>query len=170
MSGRAPPDAFAPKCGDSAVGLYCPGFLSQRLSNAIMGRPKVLPANRLRANTACTACRASKKRCSGSFPCTNCIHKGRSHTCIPFKSTSVSESRSRRESTISRPALESIPAAWGGLNANLHSPRSSQVQDASPSDRHIQRPLEAGSRSPEATHRTHPRMLRNLQGERSTFR
>ena len=24
----------------------------------------------------------------------------------------------------------------------------------------------AGSRSPEATHRTHPRMLRNLQGER----
>ena len=27
----------------------------------------------------------------------------------------------------------------------------------------------AGSRSPEATHRTHPRMLRNLQGERGMF-
>lgn len=165
MSGRAPPDSPA-----SAVVLDDPGFLSQRLANAIMGRPKVLPANRLRANTACTACRASKKRCSGSFPCTNCIHKGRSHTCIPFKSTSASESRSRRGSTISRPPLESIPTAWSELNANPQSPRSSQVQDASPSDRHIQGPLEVGSRSPEATHRTHPRMLRNLQGERSTFR
>ncbi|KAJ5371496.1 uncharacterized protein N7496_007588 [Penicillium cataractarum] len=131
-----------------------------------MGRPKVLPANRLRANTACTACRASKKRCSGSFPCTNCVSKGRGHTCIPFKSISNTDSRNRRESTISRQPLESIPTAWSEINANLQSPRSSQIQDASPSDRLIERPLEAGSRSPEATHRTHPRMLRNLQGER----
>ncbi|CEJ57965.1 hypothetical protein PMG11_06639 [Penicillium brasilianum] len=131
-----------------------------------MGRPKVLPANRLRANTACTACRASKKRCSGSFPCTNCINKGRGHTCIPFKSISAADTRSRRESTLSRQPLESIPTAWTEINANLQSPRSLQIQDASPSDRLIGRPLEAGSRSPEATHRTHPRMLRNLQGER----
>jgi hypothetical protein len=133
-----------------------------------MGRPKVLPANRLRANTACTACRASKKRCSGSFPCTNCINKGRGHSCIPFKSISASESRSRRQSTVSRQPIENIPAAWNELNTNLQSPQSSQIQDASPSDRHIARPIEAGSRSPEATHRTHPRMLRNLQGERGT--
>lgn len=131
-----------------------------------MGRPKVLPANRLRANTACTTCRASKKRCSGSFPCTNCINKGRGHTCIPFKSISATDSRSRRESTLSRQPLESIPTAWTEINADFQSPRSSQIQDASPSDRLIGRPLEAGSRSPEATHRTHPRMLRNLQGER----
>lgn len=131
-----------------------------------MGRPKVLPANRLRANTACTACRASKKRCSGSFPCTNCVSKGRGHTCIPFKSISNTDSRNRRESTISQQPLESIPTAWSEINASLQSPRSSQIQDASPSDRLIERPLEAGSRSPEATHRTHPRMLRNLQGER----
>lgn len=166
-SGRAPPDAPAAIamspfaiCGGLDYSLD-PGFFVQTSLSAIMGRPKVLPANRLRANTACTACRASKKRCSGSFPCTNCINKGRGHTCIPFKSISSSESRSRRQPTISRQPIESIPTAW-----NLQSPQSSQIQDASPSDRHIARPIEAGSRSPEATHRTHPRMLRNLQGER----
>ncbi|EKV13713.1 hypothetical protein PDIG_36240 [Penicillium digitatum PHI26] len=36
-----------------------------------MPRPKVHPASRLRVNTACTTCRASNKRCSGYFPCTN---------------------------------------------------------------------------------------------------
>lgn len=166
-----PRGCFAPICGDFTA--VRPRFLVPSSLFAIMGRPKVLPANRLRANTACTACRASKKRCSGSFPCTNCIHKGRGHTCIPFKSISATESRSRRESTVSRQPIESIPTAWSELSANIQniqSPRSSQIQDASPSDRHIQRPLEAGSRSPEATHRTHPRMLRNLQGERGAFR
>ena len=130
-----------------------------------MGRPKINPANRLRANTACTICRASKKRCSGSFPCTNCINKGRAHACVPFKSTSTTRPHSRSD-----PAACSSPAAtattWTPSVPSLWSPMSSRINAASPSERQLAQVPEAGSRSPEATHRTHPRMLRNLQGDK----
>lgn len=130
-----------------------------------MGRPKVLPANRLRANTACTACRASKKRCSGSFPCTNCINKGRGRTCIPFKS--ISESPARAQPSAARAAIEQN-ADWDDLNDSLHAQLVSPHNDST-ADLLLEQTLEAGSRSPEATHRTHARMLRNLQGERGTI-
>ncbi|KAJ5488529.1 hypothetical protein N7539_003419 [Penicillium diatomitis] len=136
-----------------------------------MGRPKVLPANRLRANTACTTCRASKKRCSGSFPCTNCIHKGRAQTCIPFKSASSFRSptltRARREPAASRQPVGTSPASpCRESRFNNMQTRPSRLREGSPSDQQLERSFENGSRSPEATHRTHPRMLRNLQGER----
>lgn len=115
-----------------------------------MGRPKVLPQNRLRVNTACTACRASKKRCSGTFPCSNCIHKGRARSCIPFKSM-VERSSQTRSSPDSQRTVEHMPI-WEDLSTNV--------------DYGSERQPEVDSRSPEAAHRTHPRMLRNLQGER----
>lgn len=129
-----------------------------------MGRPKVHPANRLRANTACTACRASKKRCSGSFPCTNCIHKGRSGSCIPFKS--MSDIRVRN-----RPLAAALPLATEAnvtrTNPSDHS-RSpfAQIHALSSVGDRFNGSLGTGSRSPEATHHTNPRMLRNLHGER----
>lgn len=131
-----------------------------------MGRPKVNPENRLRANTACTKCRASKKRCSGSFPCTNCIRKGHASSCIPFKSLPESSPSSHRDPTPrSRSRLDTIPT-WNDSNEPLETPLRPPIRAGSPSDRLLQRPAAAGSRSPEATHRTHPRMLRNLQGDR----
>lgn len=128
-----------------------------------MGRPKVHPDNRLRANTACTKCRASKKRCSGTFPCTNCIRKGHARSCIPFKSIAEHSPDTQRDRS-SRSALETI-SAWEGPGETLQSPLDSR-RAASPTDRLIERAPEPGSRSPEATHRTYPRMLRNLQGDR----
>ncbi|KAJ5560528.1 hypothetical protein N7513_002927 [Penicillium frequentans] len=132
-----------------------------------MGRPKVNPENRLRANTACTKCRASKKRCSGSFPCTNCIRKGHARSCIPFKSNPESPSSHRDPTPRSRSRLDTIPT-WDDSNGPLETPVSPPNRAGSPSDRLLQRQQRpaAGSRSPEATHRTHPRMLRNLQGDR----
>lgn len=127
-----------------------------------MGRPKVHPANRLRANTACTTCRASKKRCSGSFPCTNCINKGRGRTCIPFKSIPDTSPPSRPLPAIPG-AIGDIPA-WNSSSVNIRSPTASHAPESA--DRQLERVVAAGSRSPEATHRTLPRMLRNLQGER----
>lgn len=127
-----------------------------------MARPKILPANRLRANTACTACRSSKKRCSGSFPCTNCINKGRSGTCTPFKSLDTSL-RNRpvpalRPQVSNRPPRgETEPEAQGSLRSQTHEVITPRRESDT---------LEPESRSPEATHRTHSRMLRNLQGER----
>ncbi|KAJ5120938.1 uncharacterized protein N7515_010326 [Penicillium bovifimosum] len=128
-----------------------------------MARPKVHPANRLRASTACTACRASKKRCSGYFPCTNCIHKGRGRLCTPFKSLTDASTHSR-PLPVSRPA-EETPQTWSGQAVGLHSPSRSHCDDIATPNCEFET-LQAGSHSPEATHRTHPRMLRNLQGEK----
>ncbi|KAJ5820842.1 Activator of stress genes [Penicillium chrysogenum] len=124
-----------------------------------MPRPKVHPANRLRANTACTACRASKKRCSGYFPCTNCIHKGRGRSCTPFKSLPNAGLRNRPVPA-SRPTVET-PQTSRGMAVDLQNP-SHDIGTPHPEFD----TLEAGSHSPEVTHQTHPRMLRNLQGER----
>jgi hypothetical protein len=132
----------------------------RHLDLSSMARPKVHPENRLRANTACTACRTSKKRCSGYFPCTNCIHKGRGGSCTPFKSFAGLRSR---PIAVSRPA--EAATTWSGSGIGLRSPLRPQTHDAVTPNREAHTP-EAGSRSPEATHRTHPRMLRNLQGER----
>ncbi|KAJ6029717.1 hypothetical protein N7499_000864 [Penicillium canescens] len=127
-----------------------------------MARPKVLPANRLRANTACTACRSSKKRCSGSFPCTNCINKGRSRTCTPFKS--LDTNLRNRPVPASRPQVSGRPP-WSETEPEAQSSLRSQIHEVI-TPRRESDTLETGSRSPEATHRTHSRMLRNLQGER----
>ncbi|CAG8901325.1 unnamed protein product [Penicillium egyptiacum] len=128
-----------------------------------MPRPKVHPANRLRANTACTACRASKKRCSGYFPCTNCIHKGRGRSCTPFKSLPNAGLRSRLVPA-SRPTVEA-PPTLRGTTVDLQSPLRRQSHDIGTPHLEFDT-LEVGSHSPEVAHRTHPRMLRNLQGER----
>ncbi|CAI7632052.1 unnamed protein product [Penicillium palitans] len=128
-----------------------------------MPRPKVHPANRLRANTACTACRASKKRCSGYFPCTNCIHKGRDRSCTPFKSLPNAGLRNRLVPP-SQPAVEAS-RTWRRMTVDLQTPLRSQSHDIGTPHPEFDK-LQAGSHSPEVTHRTHPRMLRNLQGER----
>ena len=156
VPGRAPLIAYRPRY----AGITTPRLLDF----SRMARPKVQPENRLRANTACTACRASKKRCSGYFPCTNCIHKGRGSSCTPFKSFSSLRSR---PIAVSRPA--EVPPTWSGSGIGLLSPLRSQTHDATTPNREVHTP-EAGSHSPEATHRTHPRMLRNLQGERGMQR
>ncbi|CAG8038773.1 unnamed protein product [Penicillium olsonii] len=121
-----------------------------------MARPKVHPENRLRANTACTACRKSKKRCSGVFPCSNCLHKGRGGSCIPFRSLPGLRSR-----TASRPAAPT----WSESGIDLESPVRPQTHEETTPDPGVASP-EAEPHSPEAPHRTHPRMLRNLQGDR----
>ncbi|KAJ5469181.1 hypothetical protein N7475_006933 [Penicillium sp. IBT 31633x] len=134
-----------------------------RLLDSSMARPKVHPANRLRVTTACTACRKSKKRCSGSFPCINCIHKGRGRSCIPFKPLSDAGVCSR-PIPVSRSAGKASQT-WSESATGLQSPLGSQFHDTGNPNREVGT-LETGSHSPEATHRTHPRMLRNLQGER----
>ncbi|CAG8070582.1 unnamed protein product [Penicillium salamii] len=121
-----------------------------------MARPKVHPDNRLRANTACTACRKSKKRCSGQFPCSNCLHKGLGGSCIPFRSLPA-----RSRPTASRPAAP----RWSEPEIGLQSPLRSQTHEVVTPNQRVTTP-EAESHSPEAPHRTHPRMLRNRQGDR----
>ncbi|KAH6609109.1 hypothetical protein Trco_002455 [Trichoderma cornu-damae] len=46
-----------------------------------MPRPKVHPSQRQRAAEACNFCRASKKRCSATVPCTACLRRGIGASC-----------------------------------------------------------------------------------------
>ncbi|RFU78003.1 hypothetical protein TARUN_4238 [Trichoderma arundinaceum] len=47
-----------------------------------MPRPKVHPSQRQRAAEACNFCRASKKRCSATVPCTACQRRGIGASCF----------------------------------------------------------------------------------------
>ncbi|KAL4907201.1 hypothetical protein BDW74DRAFT_148741, partial [Aspergillus multicolor] len=113
-----------------------------------MPRPKVLPANRLRAPEACLACRASKKRCSGTFPCTKCIRNGRADTCVPF----------RRSSTVTPRQNDAYRLTSPDAGRRV---RTSSISTAS-----LPQLLPALNGTSEAPHKTHSRMLRNRQGER----
>ncbi|RAL05361.1 Zn(II)2Cys6 transcription factor [Aspergillus ibericus CBS 121593] len=128
-----------------------------------MPRPKVHPANRRRAYEACLACRATKKRCSGTFPCSKCVRLGRAETCVPSP-----------RSTAQRPAGSTHPLENGSVVSDSATRPATTLSVNPPADRadfdshsqlsapgHSTRPV-----SPETLHRTHPRMLRNLHGER----
>ncbi|KAL4928647.1 Zn(II)2Cys6 transcription factor [Aspergillus undulatus] len=116
-----------------------------------MPRPKVLPANRLRAPEACLACRASKKRCSGTFPCSKCIRNGRADTCVPFRRSNTSSSSRPTNSTYQ--ALTSPDA--GRRTRDTPSNGSTSLPQLLP-------PINGTSGAP---HKTHSRMLRSRQGE-----
>ncbi|XHG04149.1 hypothetical protein AWENTII_007429 [Aspergillus wentii] len=139
-----------------------------------MPRPKVHPSNRLRAFEACLFCRTSKKRCTGSFPCPNCIHRGRADSCVPSKKTGPShQSRPSFTSPSSNAAdlqtSAATPASRAQVTAGFspHNEAYPPIHSSSPQPNVSARtPIEPGPGSPEAQHRTHPRMLRSLQGER----
>lgn len=120
-----------------------------------MARPKVHPANRLRAYEACLFCRTSKRRCSGSFPCQNCIRKGQAHSCMP----------SRRRESFSASRQPNTPDAPSGPVTAI---MPSQVLSSTDAQSHasLETSVDQGLASPEAQHKTRPRMLRSLQGER----
>ncbi|KAL2827521.1 hypothetical protein BDW59DRAFT_143913 [Aspergillus cavernicola] len=109
-----------------------------------MPRPKVLPANRLRAPEACLACRASKKRCSGTFPCTKCVGNGRADSCVPFRRATTQRRTSDAYGT---------PNTSTALTSSVGLDRLPQL-------------LPSASGKSGAPHKTHSRMLRNRQGER----
>ncbi|KAL3469632.1 hypothetical protein BJX99DRAFT_240964 [Aspergillus californicus] len=120
-----------------------------------MPRPKVLPANRLRAPEACLACRASKKRCSGSFPCSKCIRNGRADSCVPFRRSNLTSSP---QQTINSYRTPNTQVAQDARRQSRRTP--SVGRDRLP------QLLPAVTGKSGAPHQTHPRMLRNRQGER----
>ncbi|KAL4973095.1 hypothetical protein BDW66DRAFT_168867 [Aspergillus desertorum] len=115
-----------------------------------MPRPKVLPANRVRAPEACLACRASKKRCTGTFPCSKCIRNGRADTCIPFR----------------RPTAASTPRPSNNAYRVISPNAGRRIRNASTtSAAGLPQLLPALNGTSGAPHKTHSRMLRNRQGE-----
>lgn len=134
-----------------------------------MPRPRVDAANRLRAFEACLACRTSKKRCSGIFPCANCIRRGRAATCVPCPRTDAGDDEGRH--SFAYQPYPATAAAAAPVNPEvLRTPATTAVHPRHQVDLPVSNPS-AQSRGPDppstgAQHRTHPRMLWNRKGER----
>ncbi|PYH68314.1 Zn(II)2Cys6 transcription factor [Aspergillus vadensis CBS 113365] len=126
-----------------------------------MPRPKVHPANRLRAYEACNACRSTKKRCSGTFPCSKCIRLGRADTCVP-RPRSAAQRPTANTRILRRYDSGRRPATTLGANSLAGRADSASFEASEPS----RSTVDTQPMSPETLHRTHPRMLRNLRGER----
>lgn len=122
-----------------------------------MPRPKVLPANRLRAPEACLACRASKKRCSGTFPCSKCIRNGRADSCVPFRRSNTTCTSAPRQTNNAYRAPTSPDA--GRRSRNTSSAGLGSLPQLLP----------AMNGTSGAPHKTHSRMLRDRKGEQGTI-
>lgn len=73
-----------------------------------MPRPKVLPENRQRSSRACQPCRASKKKCDGSLPCSNCAQRNIRRHCT-FGEKKRHFDRHQKQSSISERNASSVP-------------------------------------------------------------
>ncbi|KAG9245456.1 fungal-specific transcription factor domain-containing protein [Calycina marina] len=106
-----------------------------------MGRTRVSDSERKRALVACTVCRASKRKCSGSIPCVLCMQRGAAASCV------VANTSRKSRNGRSAPVRDPITA----LNS-----QSSQCLLQTVAIEHT-----TISREPVAE----PRMLRTLRGE-----
>ncbi|KAF5256327.1 hypothetical protein FOXYS1_13201 [Fusarium oxysporum] len=128
-----------------------------------MPRPIVPAHQRQRAAEACNLCRETKKRCSGSAPCTQCVRRGLESQCFITYAPRGSRTRARAEAAKAA-AAESVTTEQ--MSASSH--QSSQPMETdegyrplSPS--HSQQDDEKDSQT-EASNP--PRMLLNSRGER----
>ncbi|KAI6767700.1 hypothetical protein HG530_005709 [Fusarium avenaceum] len=126
----------------------------------------IVPAHqRQRAAEACNLCRETKKRCSGSAPCTQCVRRGLDQQCFITYAPRGSRTRARAEaasraaasSTTDRMSISSNQSSQPNLDTNEGyrplSPSHSQQDDEKDGQ------TEASSTNP-------PRMLLNSRGER----
>lgn len=145
-----------------------------------MPRPRVPADKRLRIAEACNFCRESKKRCSGSAPCTQCLRRGLENRCFITYAPRGSRARARREASKRAAASNTDlstqePSGLMGIantisQHNVHAGDPDIVNEfrpLSPSD--SRRDGEEGgslSEHTEASASNPPRMLLNLRGER----
>jgi hypothetical protein len=126
----------------------------------------IVPAHqRQRAAEACNLCRETKKRCSGSAPCTQCVRRGLDQQCFITYAPRGSRTRARAEAanraaasnTTHRMSISSHQSSQPNLDTDEGyrplSPSHSQQDDEKDGQ------TEASSTNP-------PRMLLNSRGER----
>ncbi|KAF4974589.1 hypothetical protein FZEAL_8516 [Fusarium zealandicum] len=148
-----------------------------------MPRPKVPAHQRQRAAEACNLCRETKKRCSGSAPCPQCVRRGLEHQCIITYAPRGSRTRARARAEAPVRNAASGDTSWTQEAPTLPSPvrapdrqirqrgdtdMASDFQPLSPSDSHPEDDegcsLSGQTDASSTTNR--PRMLLNLRGER----
>lgn len=142
-----------------------------------MPRPKVHPSQRQRAAEACNFCRASKKRCSATVPCTACQRRGIGASCFlthqprgwkkkppPRSRASAPEpTRSSPDGGDHNPDAESpwgqdgfaniVPPDWGPAtdSAAMSNDADGEYHPPTPSDSRMSFPDETISRSAQET-------------------
>jgi hypothetical protein len=151
-----------------------------------MPRPKVPPSQRRRAAEACNACRESKKRCTGTAPCTHCLRRGLERDCFityaprgsGAKAKATGEAHSRAlpsNETEIRAGYDVSPLCAlesSAVEDSISENQDVRFQPLSPSDSRTEYRNEMGSndnrRRPSSSASTTncPRMLLNPRGER----
>ncbi|KAJ4015469.1 hypothetical protein NW752_006931 [Fusarium irregulare] len=120
-----------------------------------MPRPIVPAHQRQRAAEACNLCRETKKRCSGTAPCTQCVRRGLQTQCFITYVPRGSRTRARAE----RAAAERMSIS---SSQSVQPVEEESYRPLSPS--HSQQDEEKDGQ--DATAATNPRMLLNSRGER----
>ncbi|CAK7203039.1 hypothetical protein SEUCBS139899_005768 [Sporothrix eucalyptigena] len=126
-----------------------------------MPRPKVPPSQRRRAAEACNFCRASKKRCSATVPCTACVRRGHALSCsLTHKPRGASGARAPE------PVVRG-PSGSSGATSRLVSPLSPpDVAETADVAADATEPATGTGTASPLGKAPHPRMLLNSNGER----
>jgi hypothetical protein len=130
-----------------------------------MPRPIVPAHQRQRAAEACNLCRETKKRCSGSAPCTQCVRRGLESQCFITYAPRGSRTRARAERAAAANSVTSTgrtsSISTQSVQQNIETEES--YRPLSPS--HSQQDDDKDSQA-DASSATNPRMLLNSRGER----
>lgn len=130
-----------------------------------MPRPKVPSHQRQRAASACNYCRASKKRCSATVPCTACVRRGIADICT--LSSDRASLRGDRNAPLRRQYEHAGRTPKSGVSQIGNSSDVAPSVPISPSDSHVDDDSGTTNEGPSPPIRQLlPRILLNLQGER----
>lgn len=151
-----------------------------------MLRPKVLAHQRQRVAEACNICRETKKKCSGSAPCTQCQHRGLEPQCLMTYAPRGSRTKARAEAA-QRGASTTTASSWPqdvpGLLSPVREPVNVSYQGSSVTGNNSFQPVSPSesrrgddddsrnmSSVVEASSTNNPaRMLLNLRAERGAI-
>ncbi|SCB65517.1 unnamed protein product [Fusarium graminearum] len=131
-----------------------------------MPRPIVPAHQRQRAAEACNLCRETKKRCSGSAPCTQCVRRGLESQCFITYAPRGSRTRARAEraaATVNSVTSTGRTSSVSNQSVQQNLETEENYRPLSPS--HSQQEDDRDSQA-DASSATNPRMLLNSRGER----
>jgi hypothetical protein len=115
-----------------------------------MPRPKIQESQRLRAAEACPYCRATKKRCSGVSPCTQCQERGLPEQCLITNLPRRFRSRKGRKYQSSSKAAESSWLWDADPQISLPTPLFDATSTSPPADTYATGPFTLNSTAPVA--------------------
>ncbi|RGP59202.1 hypothetical protein FSPOR_11495 [Fusarium sporotrichioides] len=131
-----------------------------------MPRPIVPAHQRQRAAEACNLCRETKKRCSGSAPCTQCVRRGLESQCFITYAPRGSRTRARAERAAAINSVASTGRTSSVSNQSVQQNLETEENYRPLSPSHSQQDDDRDSQADASSATNPPRMLLNSRGER----